>query len=721
MGPEINSLGERTGVEILDPIESNRYVFHTPEEVTPTPTDTEAFTFPVSVARQFVTSALTIPENVTAAVRDDDGSHLRDVGHEQTHELDADDYLLEVSAPIKLYVRFASALTIDATTERIRIEFDGPTAVEVGARSSHNSPADTITVPDDPEDAMEAISAFSSALKTTSPERSWPTLRGHPPRVERGDELSIPDGLDAPDTGITIRVPADYEYLYPVAPLAYYLGAEVVPGETPRLTTDEDFEHRLDTYRGFEDEVARVLKQVFALDCATRTEGFHPMDLTERRAIEAVADLDFPDLYDASPAERLAAYLSVPAPVSDDAMTLWSRVTHVRPTPESVELLPFIVNDLSLVRTKSAAPEPSPTADQQDGQDAQGAERTRQQDALSSFKRSSGFADLDLPSPPSEQTAGVPDQSEYVPLPETDAMERAWVGDGTPVHGAKLLGSAFDRDRLEPTDSVIDVIVVCNDEQMREEWDTVSEVYGTRDVVAFDVDCRFGVSTDELRDLLAEDHDLFHFIGHIDGRGFACPDGILDAETVSETGAKTILLNACRSHDQGVALVEAGARAAIVSWGDVGNLGAVEVGETFARLLNYGFGVGIALEIVEEYTSIGRHYVVVGDPSVSVAQCEDGGPRLYELDWEADAPPGPDDEVATTVTSHPSPEYSTGSVADSYLVNDEDADFHLVPGSQQFTNTGKEIESVLGDYSAPIVVGGELRWTDKWFGGDAAE
>ncbi|WP_135825751.1 CHAT domain-containing protein [Halorussus ruber] len=711
MGPRINSLGERTGVEILDPIESNRYVFYTPESVSPTPTDTEAFTYPVSVAREITVSGITFPNNVTAVVREDDGSHLRDVGHERTHELDADDYLLEVSAPMKLYLRVSSSLAIDATTDRIRIEFGDPTPVEVGTRSSHNSPAATITVPDDAESALAAISAFSSALKTTSPERSWPTLRGHPPRIERGDELAIPSELDVPDTGITIRVPADYEYVYPVAPLAYYLGADVVPGEEPTLKTDEGFEHRLDTDRGFEDEVARVLKQVFVLDCATRTEGFHPMDLDERRAVEAVASLDFSALYDASLAERLATYLSVPASVLTDAMPVWNRVTHVRPNPGSLELLPFVVEELSLVRVKSGASEPSPTTD---------ARRAEKRDALRSFKRSSQFADLGLPSESDERATGVPEESEYVPLPEADAMERAWVGDGTPVHGAKLLASAFDRNRVEPTDSVIDVIVVCNDEQMREEWDAVSEVYGTRDVVAFDVDCRFGVSTDELRDLLAEDHDLFHFIGHIDGRGFACPDGIVDAETLSETGAKTILLNACRSHDQGIALVEAGARAAIVSWGDVDNLGAVEVGETFARLLNYGFSVGIALEIVEEYTSIGRHYVVVGDPSVSLAQCEDRGPRLFDLKWDSETPPGPDDELDTVVTNHPSPAYSIGSVANSFLMSEEDPDFGIVPGSQRFTNTGEELEEVLGDYSAPIVVRDELRWSDKWFGGDDA-
>jgi hypothetical protein len=45
----------------------------------------------------------------------------------------------------------------------------------------------------DAEDVMMAILTFRSALKTTSPERSFPTLRGHPPAIELNDRLEIPD------------------------------------------------------------------------------------------------------------------------------------------------------------------------------------------------------------------------------------------------------------------------------------------------------------------------------------------------------------------------------------------------------------------------------------------------------------------------------------------------------------------------------------------------
>jgi hypothetical protein len=560
---------------------------------------------------------------------------------------------------------------------------------------------------------MRAVSTFGSTVKTTTPERSWPSLRGHPPRIERGDELSIPDALDVPETGITIHVPEEYRYVLPVAPLAYYLGATVVPGETPQLTTENGFSHPLGDGDDFDDEVARVLKQVLILDCVTRTEGFHQTDLAEHRAVESFVDLDTESLYDAPLAERLDTYLSIPEKVLNEAKPTWGRVVYTRPVAESMEVLPYVVNDLSIIRTKP----PSAT----EVSTALKSEQNRELEALNSFKRNSASAEVDLPYDTDDRAAGVPDFGEYVPLPETEAMERAWVGEGTPVHGTKLHPAAFRHEPTESTDGVIEVTVVCNDEEMREEWDTVSEVYGNRDVVPFDVDCRFGVSTDELRALLAEDHDLFHFIGHVDGRGLQCPDGLLDAETLPKTGATTVLLNACRSHDQGIALLEAGARAAIVSWGDVGNLGAVEVGETFARLLNYGFGVGGALEVVDEYTSIGHHYVVVGDPNLTVAQCKDVVPMILMVEFDSEDRPDSDEVVETEVVSYNSLNHSHGSLTTPYFRDEDSPESYVPPASLRSTHRLAEIDAKIGDDFAPLVVNGTLRWTDQWFRDDDSE
>ncbi|MFC4552022.1 MULTISPECIES: CHAT domain-containing protein [Halorussus] len=714
MHPQFETLAAGTGLVTIDPVESRRFVLFTADRVTPVETDVGGFVFPVSAAVAVETSRVTLPYNLPVTIRDGDGDHVADVAHETNRTFPPGTHLLELSAPIKLYLRVEGELAVTADADRVRFDFGESTRVGVGARSFHTSPVATLTVPDDPESLLRAVSTFSSALKTTTCERSWPTLRGHPPRVEIGDELAIPDGLTRPETGVIVHVPPEYEYVYPVAPLAYYLGADVVPAETPRLTTDAGLVHRLDTDRGFEDEVIRTLQRTFALDCVTRTEGYYPVALHERRLAESnpAVDLDFAALYDAPLTAQLEAYLSVPFEAVEELVPTWHRVTHVRPTSDSAELLPHVVDDLSLVRARTPADPGSPSPTERVAKEAVGA-----------FKRSAGgrpdggtvrsgdaAGSGEGLGPGHGEGRGVPGPGGYVPMPDIDeAIEQAWVGDGTPERGAKLVREAFEHPQGEPTDGTIDVTVVCNDEEMRAEHDTVADVYGTREVVPFDLDCRFGVETDELRDLLAADTDLFHFIGHIDGDGFECPDGVVDATTLAKTGATTALLNGCRSHDQGVALVERGTKAAVVSLADVGNRGASEVGETLARLLNHGFGTGSALELAREYTSIGRDYVVVGDPSVAIAQRSANTAMTYDIRT------GSADGLEITPMVYSTRVGVVGRIVRSHLPKDETyfLRFGRLP---TMTSDWKRVRHVLGD-SAPLIVDGDLQWYRTFFDG----
>ncbi|USZ67980.1 hypothetical protein NGM10_14750 [Halorussus salilacus] len=726
MEPRFDTLDDGNGLEIEDRIENRQFAVYTPEEVSPTPADTGEFAFPVSSACAISTERIELPYAIVTVVRDAaTGAQLANAEPPCVRDLEAGEYLLELlSTPIKLYLRVDSPLRIDADDDGTRLEFGDPTRVGVGARSFHTSPAETVVVPDDPAAVLRGVSTFGSALKTTTCERSWPTLRGHPPRLRRGDELSIPEGLEPPDSGVTLRVPPEYEFAFPIAPLAYYLGAAVVPGDAPVLTTDTGFSYALDGPGGFEDEVARVMKRLLLFDAAVRTEGYFRSPLHERRVLESnpAVDLDFASLYDAPLAEQLETYLSIPFSAVADAVPTWDRVVYTRPSATGVESLPSVVEDLSLVRVRS--PERSVATDRSGGDDSGGDDRAEtgdrpesgdqsgQSESVASFKRTGG---------PDDDPRGIPGRGEYVPLPETDALERAWVGDGAPVHGSKLLPGAVDRAGEASADGTITVTVVCNDEAMREEWDSVAGLYGDREVVRFDTDCRFGVSTDQLRDLLAEETDLFHFVGHIDGRGFECPDGVLDATALDDVGATTVLLNACRSYEQGVGLVDAGARASIVTVADVGNEGAVEVGETLARLLNYGFPIGSAVSIAEEYTSIGRHYVTLGDPGASVVQCEDGAPVLFELAGDpSEGPPG--ERVPVTAVRYTVREYPMGSIGSPFFLEDDDPTYYLTCGPLETVEPpATRVRELLREEAAPLVADGELTWSDELLGDATSE
>jgi carbonic anhydrase/acetyltransferase-like protein (isoleucine patch superfamily) len=294
-------------------------------------------------------------------------------------------------------------------------------------------------------------------------------------------------------------------------------------------------------------------------------------------------------------------------------------------------------------------------------------------------------------------------------------MEQLYVGSKTPERGAKLLPEAFKNNAPEPTEGVIEIMVVCNDEEMRDEWDAVSEIYGDRDDVYVDVDCRFAVSTDELRDLITKDNDLFHFIGHIDGLGFECPDGILDAKTIEETAATAVLLNGCRSHNQGIALIEAGANATVVSLGDVGNEGAIEVGETLARLLHHGFSVGNAMEIVGEYTSIGENYLVAGNSEVVVAHIKDGTPILYQVSTTKESSSF-DDTLIVEPVAYPTDVRNIGTLLVPYLPS-VNSKYIAVGNCYKKAVDREEFTQAFLEDKAPMVLDGELIWSDVWLQG----
>lgn len=697
MPPRFDTLDETTGFEVVDPIETRRFTFSTPASVELTPADPDVFEFPVTSAAAIETSSLRLPYMVLTYVRQPADEVIADLANDVSAEFPPGEYLLELTAPLKLYIRVDAGIRVESDTEAMRFEFDREATVEIGVRSFHESPEATVTTTDDPEDVMAAVSTLGSGLKTTTCERSWPTLRGHPPKIEQGDELAIPDGLTTPDTGVTIEIPPRFDTIYPVAPLAYYFGADVVPGETPRLTVG-GFEHRLDAEGGFEDGVVRTMERTFFLDCLTRTEGFYPIELANRRQLDSSVDLDFDTLYDAPLEEQLQSYFSVPYSTLTEVMPKWHRVTYVRPDAENAEVLPYLLNDFSIIRTP-----PQPSYDESE-------EMRETRDAIDNFKRSAP-SDADAmrsqdrnASPPSRQ--GVPPLEKYVQMPDADALEQAWVGDGTPIRGTKVLPEAFRHESEEVIKGVIDITVVCNDEEMRDEWDAIAEVYGPRDAISFDPSVHFDVTTDELRELLQTPTDLFHYVGHIDGRGFECSDGVVDAQTLDKVGMKAFLLNACRSHNQGVALIEAGSHGGIVSLGNVGNHAAVEFGETLAKLLQAGFSIGSALAITRKSTFVGSRYIAIGDPGFTLTQTDDVVPLMYVVE------PGDDETFSLTGYGYPTRDHSIGGISKTYF---DDGPHFLSTGPYEFETTKERIANVHSDPPhTPLIVDGNLVLAHEW-------
>jgi len=690
MAPRILSyaaLSDPPGIELIDRLEQLRCRLHTPRPVTPSEVERSAFVFPVGEAVSVTTDAIVLPNVVSVFVRDSDGRPVEEVGHLDSVSVSGGEYVLDLGAQIKTYVEVTGPIEITADAFEVRIEFDVQ-EVKIGFRSRHTRPAATITTSKDPLEMMEAISHFGSALKTTSPERAFPTLRGHPPRVELGSSLSIPSVVESPATGVRIEVPASYEALYPVASLAYYLGARVEQGSRPRLLTDQGFEYRFDE-ESYEQSVAETLKQLFLLDCLVRTEGYYDVTLHERAALADELDLEWRALYDSSLAERLPAYLSVSYETVAGQVPEWRLTAHAQPVPESVEQLPFVVDKLATMRTAT------PTAESKSSIDAE-AEPTGE----AVFTRSGSTLSRN-----SESQSVDPRQ--YVQFEQTDALEQGWIGDGVPIGASKLLTEAFENrlDRVVPAGDLAITIVV-NDTRMDEERDLVDSAYGDRENLPFDINVYRDLSVDELRELLCEDHQLLHYIGHTEPEGFECADGHFDADTLTETGVEAFLLNACHSYEQGVELIEAGAIAGIVTLNDIINHRAVRVGELIAQLVNAGFPLAAAVGIAAKETILGKQYIVVGDGGMAVTQAE--GRTIPQLDVQD----GDSERMhSMKIRTYNSDNVDVGSLYMPHLPSQEE--YYLNGGVvDTFHLDTEELVQFLDLSTMPVRYDGSLRWSD---------
>jgi hypothetical protein len=700
------------GLAVTDHVERHRLELWSDDPVSPAPADPDGFRFPVDTAVAVRAAALTVPTVVQTYVRDPAGEMLAAVDEGETATADGGVHDVEICAPMKLYLRVEGPVSVAADGFRVRIEFDGERRVRVGGRTHHERPAGTVTTTGRPRDAMRAVSTFGSALKTTSPERSYPTLRGHPPLVELGDRPATPPGLSGPDTGVRLVLPADRRHVYVAAPLAYYLGATVVPadGGTPRLTTDEGLDVALDA-PDYERAVRRALERSFLLDCVVRTEGYYTVDLHERRLVERrLSDaFDPAALYDRPLAARLEAYHALPFDAIADAVPDWGLATHVEPAPSHVRMLPFLADELAVINTPGAGTSEPAAAGSVPS-------RSRQSAATEAFFRADRPTAAAGPDPATSFTRGVAagddgdgDGPRFVrPTGGADALERAWVGAGTPVEATKALPEAYhNRLGRSPVEGDIDIAVVCNDRAMAAESNVVDETYGGADL-PFDVTVHRGLTRARLRETLAADHELLHYVGHIDRRGFDCADGHLDADTLGTVGVDAFVLNACRSFEQGAALVRAGAIAGIVTLNDVINESAVRMGRNLARLLDCGFPLTGALDVAGTDNPAASQYTVVGDGTLTLARADGSTPNSpVVLDAEDDG-----DGYRMEFHAYPTNRITTGSMLRPYVeANDR---HYLFSGHvDTFEMDADALRDFLALQTVPVRIDGELRWSDE--------
>ncbi|WP_122087908.1 hypothetical protein [Halalkalicoccus subterraneus] len=587
------------------------------------------------------------------------------LGTERT-ELPPDTYLLDVSTPIETAVRFDGPATVRTPGRSLELCFGDRQSVTLGFRSPIREPESTIEVPPTPAGLARAISHLHAGFETTGPEKSLPALRGHPSRIAYGDRVTIPEGIvdGTAETGIELHVPDDLASVLIVAPLAYYLQAEVTvePVDVPTIVAP-GVTHRLEG--DLPSAVASVLRRAFYLDCCCRKMGPSLAGLPDPNAL----GIDSDRLSD--PVRRLAAYLDLDAESLE--LPEWHLATYLPATPDGGRALPYALDRMSLVQPPETR--------------ALDKEELLQRSLTDFYRRDAPAVSVDVTTP----VLGP-------------ARSHAWLDETTPIDVFNARVEAFENGLSGlDTDGRLPFIVVQNDPEMENEYAEVTRIYEEHaSDLPIDVSVHHQLTRSELSSVFERPSAFVHYVGHCDVGGLRCTDGNLSIADLEESNAQTFFLNACGSFHEGKALVERGSVAGGVTFSEVLNEQAATVGTTFARLLVYGFSIDRAMQLARRRIMMGKNYAVVGDGTHVLGGRRDRHPGTLTLE-----PLEPGFSVGYDVL----PNWTAGGwYVPRGIGNDTP---HLYGTTPESVLDRDAILEMLESVNAPIVYDGQFYWPEE--------
>lgn len=672
------ALADPPRLRVADTIGNEQYTLLLDSPVEPEHVSTDDFTYPVSDAIRVEVSGFELRGFVRVHLWDSDGELLHVVNQDEGREVPPGEYFVELCRSPKTYIRYSGPLRIESDGERTMIEFGDQSRVAIGARSPRRQPAHTITTTEEPSDVLRALSHLGEGLITTTPSRAFPSLRGHPPEIEIGEELDVPADLASAKGSISMTIPAELEFLYEAAPLIYYLNSDVRSGSRPRMLVDGETVYEFDP-DSFSSDVENLLRHVFTLDCVVRRVGTYPVDSVECDRLVEHVPYELPELYHADEGPRLERYLEVPfEPVTQQAPG-WPAVGYVEPRAEHVTAIPHLAAQLTPVRTISPermsgleARRAALTAFTEGGVTSRGASEV--------FSGNASFVDVE---------------------PSVDTT--IWVGSDIPIGSNKFVVQGY-QNRYERTASgknSIDVTIVCNESWMDEEATSVADHYLERPDLPFQVSTHEHLDRASLADVLAEKTDFLHYVGHATPDGLKCSDGYLDIAKVPDIGVETFFLNACQSYRQAKRLVERGSIGGIATLSDVTDDQASVVGRTTAKLLDLGYSLRVALEIACTRSVVGGQYLVVGDDGITLVS-SDGPPNSCSITSTAS-------RYELIITTYQSTRTGLGALYVPWL-DHVDQGYLVGRSIGPFELTASELREFLEYTNVPVDFEGEFRW-----------
>lgn len=631
-----------------------------------------------------LTSELRFPEAAVTVERMPPSDWTLFLNEARPLHLEPDDYTVKIDAQIVVYLRFRGSGSIawdEAAAETV-IRFPEATSVAVGFRSSVHAPAETITVSPDPAGVATAITHLATGIETTTPDKSFPSLRRHPPAIDLGDRTDIPREVAdrRRETGIVFHVPDDLESLFVIAPLAYYLQAAVraEPRDRARLVApDVGLSLELPSISQLQFAVAALLRRVFFLDCLVRNAGPYSADLAERSLLDDIS-LDPDRTYAATPQERLAAYLNAAFDLIEDRLPEWHLTMYVAPRTVHVPTLSRHLDRLSLIFLPEST--------------------TLNRDEF--VKRS-----LDGSHRSVAADGGTTTVEPLLPRLH-DTQMHGWMADGVPIDAFKALVESYDNrlGYLASDDYAKAIRVVLNDREMEGEQRSVAAIYEQRArELSIDVRIERELDRDSLGAVFREPADFVHYIGHCTDAGLQCPDGYLSVSDLDACRAQTFFLNACGSYYQGVGLVEKGSVAGVVTLEPVLHGQATSVGTTFAQLIVNGFSVERALQLARRQSIMSKGYVTVGDGAHVLTQADEKQPTTLLVTRT-----GTDRFRVITDTFAPQ---AAGGMFQSYFPEDEKK--HLFGGQVSVEISRAGLLDFLAHANAPVVFEERYFWSDE--------
>jgi hypothetical protein len=639
------------------------------------------------------------------------------------------DYEVEVAAhSVKIYFKVSSSFEVDSTDDQMEVRLPSKQDVLVGGRSFHESPAGTVTTTENIDDIIESLSYLSASLSegALGPERSFPTLRERPPQIKLGEEFSVEDGIERPETDLEIEVPRRCGAAYSIAPLASYTGAELTPVDSsvPVFHTPEtsvSLGGRAGADKAIEkdrisDAVSTLLRHLFLFDCTVRHVEFYndvPMPRQGQELQEVLEregfSVDIEELWEIdSLAAQIDRYLQYPIGIAN-GLFHWPDSADVAAFPSSVSAIPRLIDEFAEIHS----PPRSPTTFDEQMMDTIEGFFEHDGEVEDGYSRGGATAVSGASSTMAAGTEAAGGKSSslgsgrVVSPAVGDHQQHSVIGDRYPIWSSKPIdrgSEGYNRASLEVSEGSIVSNVVCNEPAMASE---IEDIYSVFDDQADEYEVHQCLSKDELRSMIQDGCDFLHFVGHVDDEGLQCADGKLDVRGLEESNVESFLLNACSSYEQGEELVRLGSRAGVVTTDSVVNFEAVRFGGVFAKLLSSGFSLGAALSLVRDELDAPPRYMILGDRTVSVGG-PDGCPRGVFVGGPGDE----EGEVSLRVASYGGREWGVGCISKSPVLQSIDSVEHsywIGPGSHgEWSVDVEELIDALEGAQAPVVVDNEL-------------